>query len=218
MVAEGNGKAEESTGAPQREDGEITSTMDNKQSADKHPLEHKWTLWFDNPSGKQKQDTWGSSLRSVYTFDTVEDFWCLYNNIKPPSWVSSGADFHLFKKGIEPKWEDPRCEHGGKWTVLVPKGPNTKQTMDTYWLNAMMACIGEQFTEGDEICGIVVNVRARQDRLCMWTKTASNEAAQVSIAKQLKSTLGIEDSTKIGFLVHNDAKTQDRRAKDRYLV
>ncbi len=61
----------------------------------------------------------------------------LYNNIKPPSWVSSGADFHLFKKGIEPKWEDPRCEHGGKWTVLVPKGPNTKQTMDTYWLNAV---------------------------------------------------------------------------------
>ncbi len=45
----------------------------------------------------------------------------------------------------------------------------------------MMACIGEQFTEGHEICGIVVNVRARQDRLCMWTKTASNEAAQVKI-------------------------------------
>lgn len=74
MVAEGNGKAEEST-APQREDGEIASTKDNKQSTAKHPLEHKWTLWFDNPSGKQKQDTWGSSLRSVYTFDTVEDFW-----------------------------------------------------------------------------------------------------------------------------------------------
>lgn len=48
-----------------------------------------------------------------------------------------------------------------------------------------MACIGEQFTEGDEICGIVVNVRARQDRLCMWTKTASNEAAQVSTVGSL---------------------------------
>ena len=34
-----------------------------------------------------------------------------------------GADFHLFKEGVEPKWEDPSCEHGGKWTVLVPKGP-----------------------------------------------------------------------------------------------
>ena len=73
MVAEGNGTADEST-AP-REDGEQTSAKESKAANDKHSLEHKWTLWFDNPSGKQKQDSWGSSLRSVYTFDTVEDFW-----------------------------------------------------------------------------------------------------------------------------------------------
>ena len=46
----------------------------------------------------------------------------LYNNIKPPSWLPAGTDFHLFKAGIEPKWEDPTCEHGGKWTILVPQG------------------------------------------------------------------------------------------------
>lgn len=46
----------------------------------------------------------------------------------------------------------------------------------------LLASIGEQFTEGDEICGIVVNVRAKQDKLCVWTKTASNEAAQVSFS------------------------------------
>lgn len=73
MVAEGNGRTEEST-AP-REDGEQAPAKDSKPGSDKHSLEHKWTLWFDNPGGKQKQDTWGSSLRSVYTFDTVEDFW-----------------------------------------------------------------------------------------------------------------------------------------------
>jgi hypothetical protein len=43
----------------------------------------------------------------------------------------------------------------------------------------VLACIGEQFDDGDEVCGIVVNVRAKQDRISMWTKTASNEAAQV---------------------------------------
>ena len=48
-----------------------------------------------------------------------------------------GADFHLFKEGVEPKWEDPTCEHGGKWTVLIPRSPNNKQTLDTYWLNAV---------------------------------------------------------------------------------
>lgn len=41
----------------------------------KHDLEHKWTLWFDNPKGSQKPSTWGQTLRAVYTFGTVEDFW-----------------------------------------------------------------------------------------------------------------------------------------------
>lgn len=207
--------------APQ-EEGELPPQERNGEPdfSKKHPLEYKWTLWFDNPKGTQNQNNWGQTLRAVYTFDTVEDFWCLYNNIKPPSWLGPGTDFHLFKEGIEPKWEDPTCESGGKWTVLVPKGPNAKQVLDTYWLNALLACIGEQFTEGEEICGVVVNVRAKQDRLCMWTKSASNEAAQVSIGKQLKQVLDIDSSIRIGFLVHNDAKQDNRKAaaKDRYLV
>lgn len=39
--------------------------------------------------------------------------------------------------------------------------------------------IGEQFDHGDEICGAVVNVRARQEKIAVWTKNAANEAAQV---------------------------------------
>ena len=29
----------------------------------------------------------------------------LYNNIIPPSRLSPGSDLHLFREGIEPKWE-----------------------------------------------------------------------------------------------------------------
>ena len=43
----------------------------------------------------------------------------------------------------------------------------------------LLALIGEQFDSGDEICGAVVNVRARQEKISIWTKNASNEAAQV---------------------------------------
>lgn len=39
--------------------------------------------------------------------------------------------------------------------------------------------IGEQFDHGDEICGAVVNVRARQEKISIWTKNAVNEVAQV---------------------------------------
>lgn len=49
--------------------------------------------------------------------------------------------------------------------------------LDFYQLLAM---IGEQFDYGDEICGAVVNVRGKQEKIGLWTKTATNEAAQVT--------------------------------------
>jgi len=63
-------REEPSTTEPE-EDGETS------QGDSKHPLEHKWTLWYDAGSsgGGKQQQGWGTTLRSVYTFDTVEDFW-----------------------------------------------------------------------------------------------------------------------------------------------
>jgi len=50
-------KREESSTAP-KEEGEGEA---------KHPLEHKWTLWYDAGSGgKGGGGSWGSTLRSVY--------------------------------------------------------------------------------------------------------------------------------------------------------
>lgn len=195
------------------EEGEIEFEAENNQSADEapatHPLEHAWTFWFDNPSAKSKQAAWGSSIHPVHTFSTVEDFWSLYNNIHHPSKLVVGADFYCFKDKIEPKWEDPVCANGGKWTIICPKGKS-----DILWLYTLLALIGEQFDYGDEICGAVVNVRGKQERISIWTKNAHNEAAQMSIGKQWKEFVDCHDS--IGFIVHEDAKILDRNAKNRY--
>ncbi|OAY68362.1 Eukaryotic translation initiation factor 4E-1 [Ananas comosus] len=176
-----------------------------------HPLEHAWTFWFDNPSGKSKQAAWGSSLRPIHTFATVEDFWSLYNNINHPSKLVVGADFHCFKHKIEPKWEDPICANGGKWTISCTRGKS-----DTLWLHTLLAMIGEQFDYGDEICGAVVSIRGKQERIAVWTKNAANETAQVSIGRQWKELLDYKDT--IGFIVHDDAKKHDKVAKNRYTV
>jgi len=48
----------------------------------------------------------------------------------------------------------------------------------------LLALIGEQFDHGDEICGAVVSVRARQEKIAIWTKNASNETAQVVLLKR----------------------------------
>lgn len=65
------------------EEGEIVGgEEDLKQTGtavehESHPLEHSWTFWFDSPFAKSKQATWGSSLRPIYTFATIEEFWRL---------------------------------------------------------------------------------------------------------------------------------------------
>nr|GEZ98584.1 eukaryotic translation initiation factor 4E [Tanacetum cinerariifolium] len=174
----------------QPEEGKIVTgdVIDTSSSTlvEKHPLEHSWMFWFDNPSAKSKAADWGSSIRSIYTFSTVEDFWSLYNNIHKPSKLATGADFYCFKKEIEPNWEDPVCA------------------------NAM---IGEQFDHEDDICGAVVNVRGRVEKISIWTKNAANESAQISIRKQWKEFL--DSNENISFIFHDDAK-KDRNAKNKY--
>lgn len=188
-------------------ESETNLPLDQIQAA--LPLEHAWTFWFDNPSAKSKQAAWGSSIRPVYTFSTVQDFWSLYNNIRHPSNLMIGSDLYCFKEKIEPKWEDPVCADGGKWTVNCSRGKS-----DILWLYTLLALIGEQFDYGDEICGAVVNVRKNQERISIWTKNAANEAVQMSIGKQWKEFLDYNES--IGFIVHDDAKKQERSAKNRY--
>ncbi|KAL3506184.1 hypothetical protein ACH5RR_031566 [Cinchona calisaya] len=177
-----------------------------------HKLERKWAFWCDNQSKpKQQGAAWDSSLRKLYTFDTVEEFWCLYDQIFRPSKLVVNAEFHLFKAGVEPKWEDPECAGGGKWTVIG----NRKTNLDNMWLETLMALIGEQFDEADEICGVVVSVRQRQDKLSLWTKTATNEAAQMSLGRKWKEILDVTD--KISYSFH-DASKRERSTKNRYSV
>jgi len=33
--------------------------------------------------------------------------------------LASGSNYHLFKDGVEPKWEDPQNVRGGKWLLQM---------------------------------------------------------------------------------------------------
>ena len=39
-----------------------------------------------------------------------------------PGELASHSDFHLFKMGIKPMWEDEANKFGGKWIVRLRKG------------------------------------------------------------------------------------------------
>jgi translation initiation factor 4E len=100
----------------------------------------------------------------------------LYNNIIAPSQLAPGSNYHLFKDGVEPKWEDPANSKGGKWVVSISR--SFRQTkLDNMWLWTILACIGEGFDgPEDSVCGVVVSIRKNQeDKISLWIKGGSSE-------------------------------------------
>lgn len=72
--------------------------------------------------------------------------------------------------------------------------------------------LGEQFEHSEDIIGVSCNIRKQNDRIEVWTKTASNEAMQSSIGKQLKVLLKLPTATTIGYVSHEHAKTHKSRS------
>eukprot|EP01116_Phalansterium_solitarium_P011220 TRINITY_DN26840_c0_g1_i1.p1 TRINITY_DN26840_c0_g1~~TRINITY_DN26840_c0_g1_i1.p1 ORF type:complete len:209 (-),score=17.68 TRINITY_DN26840_c0_g1_i1:238-864(-) len=177
----------------------------------KHPLMHTWTLWFDKePTGKDKEAKWGANLKQVLDFDSVEDFWRLYNNITPPDKLEDGHSYSLFKKGIRPTWEDPQNSSGGKWQLNLRKDARDK-TLEKVWLFSMLGCIG-QVVEGEsnDICGLQLSIKGRQNqvRLALWTKDANNDEANKRIGAAFKKALELpRNITELSFGSHKDART-----------
>eukprot|EP01123_Difflugia_compressa_P012101 TRINITY_DN505_c0_g1_i3.p1 TRINITY_DN505_c0_g1~~TRINITY_DN505_c0_g1_i3.p1 ORF type:complete len:217 (-),score=41.31 TRINITY_DN505_c0_g1_i3:41-691(-) len=161
----------------------------------KHPLQYSWSWWYDN--GDTKTASYGSNLKKIYTFSTVEDFWCLWNNIKSASELSLGSNYHVFKEGIRPLWEDPANSAGGRWIIQL-KNPQLNQL----WMYTVLACIGNVFEDEEEVCGIVVSIRNRGHKVALWTKT-TNEERMMRIGQHLKKILGWQD--KIEYQVHSCA-------------
>ena len=116
-----------------------------------HPLRDTWTLWYDG-GGKVNSADWGGHVKAVCDIETVEEFWgyaltgtsCLrfsdmtcarvVNNIDMPSNIPTGSNYHLFKHGIRPEWEDDANALGGRWQVMLSK-KIPREDYDNFWLH-----------------------------------------------------------------------------------
>lgn len=141
----------------------------------KHPLRNSWSFWYRPPIPKNVAIPYEDTVHGIATCDTVEDFWTVYRHLKYPSSLNPVSDYHLFKKGIRPIWEDEENRRGGKWVVRLKKG-----VADRYWENLMLALIGDQFGEaGEEVCGAVLSVRNGEDIISIWTASSEGKVLKI---------------------------------------
>src|SRR5688500_11694896 len=81
-----------------------------------------------------------------------------YNNVAKASFLSSGSNYHLFKRGIKPMWEDPVNELGGKWVIQFPRN-KTGEDINTLWLYAVSNLIViMNFSNSEIIYGLVIHI------------------------------------------------------------
>ncbi|CCI40814.1 unnamed protein product [Albugo candida] len=170
----------------------------------KHPLQHRWVLWYDDSKKRRQSNNWEINLKKVYAFQTVEDFWCLINNILPPSKLPFGSNYHLFKEGVRPMWEDPINAEGGKWILTNPR--SRRNRLDESWLRVILSLIGQTLDDEGDVCGAVVSSRKIQDRIAIWTATASLEERQMAIGRAFRSLLiDLAKSEVLKYQSHADA-------------
>jgi len=131
--------------------------------AEQHPLQFRWSLYHNGP---KKQGQWAKP-KYVYSFSTIGNFWCLFNNLSTPSNLTPGSDFHLFKGEIAPEWEDPMNAGGGLFVLNL--SPQEKDILDMIWFQVIFQVIGNNFDGLDELIrGVVASVRPKKSRVQLW--------------------------------------------------
>mmetsp|Transcript_8565 Transcript_8565/g.17791 ORF Transcript_8565/g.17791 Transcript_8565/m.17791 type:complete len:243 (-) Transcript_8565:68-796(-) len=132
-----------------------------------------------------------NSIKTISTVKTVEEFWSTYNYLKRPNDLSSTTDYHFFRDGIKPTWEDEKNAKGGKWIIRLPKGLASR-----YWEEVVLALIGGQFPgiPDGEICGLVISIRYSEDILGIWNRSAADRDMVDRLRDAVKKVLQLPPS------------------------
>ncbi|XP_078266371.1 eukaryotic translation initiation factor 4E type 2 isoform X4 [Rhinoraja longicauda] len=176
-----------------------------------HPLQYNYTFWYSRrtPGRPTSSQSYEQNVKQIGTFASVEQFWRFYSHLVRPGDLTGHSDFHLFKDGIKPMWEDDANKNGGKWIIRLRKGLASR-----CWENLILAMLGEQFMVGEEICGAVVSVRFQEDIISIWNKTACDQATTARIRDTLRRVLNLPPNTIMEYKTHTDSIKIKPRFRD----
>jgi len=183
-----------------------SAVFEPRKESRKHPLKCAWSFWFMKRSGQgRSQENYEKSIKLIGTFSNVEDFWAYYNHLVRPSDLAYSCDYHLFREGVKPMWEDEENKDGGKYVVRIPR---VKKASSRYWEDVLMAVVGGQFdVPVDEVCGVVISTRFNQDVLSLWNKRSESPENKRKLHDTLRRVLNLPTHTPLEYKTHSQALT-----------
>ncbi|XP_064581010.1 eukaryotic translation initiation factor 4E type 1B isoform X2 [Zonotrichia leucophrys gambelii] len=204
----------------------------------KHPLQNRWALWFfKNDKSKMWQanlrlvtkfstveDFWAlythiqlaSKLTAGCDYslfkDGIEPMWEDSQNKRGGRWLITLAKQQRHTE-LDRFWLDtvsaahPRVLPG---LLPLPWGWHSGDCARLPFSSQQLLClIGEMFDEySDEVCGAVINIRTKGDKIAIWTREAENQEGVTHIGRVYKEHLGLSQKVAIGYQAHADTATK----------
>ena len=117
----------------------------------------------------QKEQEFFEKIIKIADVSNINEFWEVFQHLKKPNQCPTGSDYHIFKKGIFPMWEDKLNMDGGKLSVLLT----------IKYANVIWEEVAFNFSQGllpyyDYINGIVISTRPKFLALSFWIKCGNN--------------------------------------------
>ncbi|PIK38640.1 eukaryotic translation initiation factor 4E family member 3 [Apostichopus japonicus] len=137
------------------------------------PLNTPWTFWLDRSVPGYTAADVEANLQKVYTVNTVEGFWAVYNNIPTADKLPTRFSYHLMRGDIKPLWEDPNNAFGGIGNSNCQRPQHLLRGRSSCLLplgNSFQISFGCCKGSRDEVCGISVSIRNVDDVIMVWNK------------------------------------------------
>ena len=146
-------------------------------SVEKTKLKSRYVFWYrisedyiyqNPPKTKLDKSEYENQIKKIAEFDSIEDFWAIFQHLRKPDSCRSGIEFQLFRGDIKPLWEDDNNKNGGKASIKLCKGYTT-----IIWEEIIFALIGDVLPK--QINGIVVSTRKEMNILQIWFNNWSED-------------------------------------------
>lgn len=159
---EAHGRVGSGFGLPEQESEEVRQMLMEPMK-----LKNKWWLW-EQVVQSEGRGTYTDAMRKVVAFDTVQDFWSIWNGLPQPGELLDQKRISremptgpavaidaimIFKDGISPEWEHPMNATGGHFQMMLKPTLGGGQ-IDEYWNNIVLGMVGGTIEPAELITGI----------------------------------------------------------------
>jgi translation initiation factor 4E len=153
-----------------------------------YPLENTWVCSCRNANLKNNPKDWIASFYYISTFDSIQSFWEIFNNLPELTTAKIGITYAFFKKindyTITPSWEDKYNKCGSSFNLYINSIKLSSNIIQYYYITLLLSLIGETLVP-QFINGCTFDKKYSNYKISIWFNIDITQTSHSSCESQL---------------------------------